>query len=82
MKFLLSVVLALAASVNGFTPRAQFANRVVRAAPLAMSAVAAPSTKLPASVKPGVVTGQALVDLLDYAKENEFAIPGVNIVGA
>jgi len=37
--------------------------------------------KMPASVKPGVVTGQALVDLLNYAKENEFAIPGVNIVG-
>ena len=38
-------------------------------------------TRMPASVKPGVVTGQALVDLLNYAKENEFAIPGVNIVG-
>merc|ERR1711988_968111 len=38
-------------------------------------------TKMPPSVKPGVVTGQALVDLLNYAKENEFAIPGVNIVG-
>lgn len=37
--------------------------------------------KMPDSVKPGVVTGQALVDLLDYAKEKEFAIPGVNIVG-
>jgi len=37
--------------------------------------------KMPATVKPGVVTGQALVDLLNYAKENEFAIPGVNIVG-
>mmetsp|Transcript_97241 Transcript_97241/g.302776 ORF Transcript_97241/g.302776 Transcript_97241/m.302776 type:complete len:184 (-) Transcript_97241:82-633(-) len=36
-------------------------------------------TKMPASVKPGVVTGKALVDLLNYAKENEFAIPGVNI---
>eukprot|EP00930_Biecheleria_cincta_P051985 TRINITY_DN3720_c0_g1_i4.p1 TRINITY_DN3720_c0_g1~~TRINITY_DN3720_c0_g1_i4.p1 ORF type:complete len:460 (+),score=105.53 TRINITY_DN3720_c0_g1_i4:48-1427(+) len=38
-------------------------------------------TKMPASVKPGVVTGRALVDLLDYAKEKGFAIPGVNIVG-
>merc|ERR1719421_2301727 len=38
-------------------------------------------TKMPPSVKPGVVTGQALVDLLNYAKDNEFAIPGVNIVG-
>eukprot|EP00566_Odontella_aurita_P022530 CAMPEP_0113539044 /NCGR_PEP_ID=MMETSP0015_2-20120614/7705_1 /TAXON_ID=2838 /ORGANISM="Odontella" /LENGTH=136 /DNA_ID=CAMNT_0000438691 /DNA_START=591 /DNA_END=997 /DNA_ORIENTATION=+ /assembly_acc=CAM_ASM_000160 len=38
--------------------------------------------KLPASVKPGVVTGQALVDLLDNAKENKYAIPGVNVVGS
>ncbi|CAE7507714.1 fba, partial [Symbiodinium pilosum] len=37
---------------------------------------------MPASVKPGVVTGQALVDLLNYAKENEFAIPGVNVVAS
>merc|ERR1712151_1018775 len=32
--------------------------------------------------KPGVVTGQALVDLLQHAKETGFAIPGVNIVGS
>lgn len=38
-------------------------------------------TKLPASVKPGVVTGKALVDLLDHAKKEGFAIPGVNVVG-
>lgn len=38
--------------------------------------------KLPASVKPGVVTGQALVDLLDHAKKEGYAIPGVNIVGS
>ena len=37
---------------------------------------------MPASVKPGVVTGQALVDLLDHAKEAGFAIPGVNVVGS
>jgi len=36
---------------------------------------------MPASVKPGVVTGPALIDLLNYAKDSEFAIPGVNIVG-
>lgn len=36
---------------------------------------------MPESVKPGVVTGKALVDLLDYAKQKGFAIPGVNIVG-
>ena len=37
--------------------------------------------KLPASVKPGVVTGAALTDLLDAAKDQGYAIPGVNIVG-
>jgi len=31
---------------------------------------------LPATVKPGVVTGPALKDLLDYAKERGFAMPG------
>ena len=38
--------------------------------------------KLPASVKPGVVTGQALKDLLNDAKAQGYAIPGVNIVGS
>merc|ERR1712032_13537 len=38
--------------------------------------------KLPASVTPGVVTGDALVDLLDHAKKEGFAMPGVNIVGS
>merc|ERR1719199_2102612 len=37
-------------------------------------------TPLPASVKPGVVTGDALMDLLAHAKENEYAIPAVNVV--
>jgi len=37
--------------------------------------------KLPASVKPGVVTGKALLDLLNDAKTKGYAIPGVNIVG-
>merc|ERR1719163_2620452 len=37
-------------------------------------------TPLPTSVKPGVVTGQALVDLLAHAKENGYAIPAVNVV--
>merc|ERR1719456_644984 len=37
-------------------------------------------TPLPASVKPGVVTGDALVDLLNHAKENQYAIPAVNVV--
>jgi len=37
--------------------------------------------KLPATIKPGVVTGQALRDLLHDAKTKGYAIPGVNIVG-
>jgi len=36
--------------------------------------------KLPESVHPGVVTGQALVDLLGDAKEKGYAIPAVNCV--
>merc|ERR1719353_2743265 len=39
-------------------------------------------SKLPKSVKPGVVTGQALVDLLDYAKSEGFAIPAVNCISS
>merc|ERR1719453_2914888 len=40
------------------------------------------ATPLPATVKPGVVTGQALVDLLDHAKTNGYAIPAVNVVSS
>merc|ERR1719453_2175425 len=36
--------------------------------------------KLPGSVHPGVVTGQALMDLLDTAQDQGFAIPAVNCV--
>ena len=40
-------------------------------------------TPLPASCAAGgVVTGQALVDLLDHAKENGYAIPAVNVVSS
>merc|ERR1719217_1858456 len=39
-------------------------------------------TPLPATVKPGVVTGQALDDLLAHAKENGYAIPAVNVVSS
>merc|ERR1719331_1516403 len=41
---------------------------------------AATVTPLPASVKPGVVTGEALWELLQHAKENKYAIPAVNVV--
>lgn len=35
---------------------------------------------MPASVHPGVVTGQALTDLLQHAQDNGYAIPAVNCV--
>lgn len=37
---------------------------------------------LPASVHPGVVTGQAMMDLLNHARENGYAIPAVNCVSS
>mmetsp|Transcript_828 Transcript_828/g.1594 ORF Transcript_828/g.1594 Transcript_828/m.1594 type:complete len:470 (-) Transcript_828:180-1589(-) len=37
---------------------------------------------LPKTVHPGVLSGQALVDLLDHAKENGYAIPAVNCVSS
>jgi len=79
MKF--STAFLLAAPAVAFTPGATFS----RSSSLQMSTEASTESKafakLPASVKPGVVTGKALVDLLDHAKEAGFAIPGVNVVG-
>jgi len=51
-----------------------------RAGPIRMEAKTV--TPLPASVKPGVVTGDALVDLLQHAKTNGYAIPAVNVVSS
>jgi len=53
---------------------------VGRAGPIRMEAKTV--TPLPASVKPGVVTGDALVDLLQHAKDNGYAIPAVNVVSS
>jgi len=79
----LSSAFLLVAPAAAFAPGATFSQRVV---PLSASTEAATEgkafAKLPASVKPGVVTGKALVDLLDHAKEAGFAIPGVNVVGS
>jgi fructose-bisphosphate aldolase class II len=80
MKFA-AVTLLLAPSALGFT-----ANKpAFRATSSLKSSEAATEAKtyakLPASIKPGVVTGPALVDLLEYAQTAKFAIPGVNIVG-
>jgi len=79
MKLATAALLAVPA-VAAFTPATSFG---VRNTALKMSEVETEKkvTPLPASVKPGVVTGQALKDLLGHAKENGYAIPGVNIVG-
>ena len=78
MKF--SIAALLIASAGAFAPGASTFG--VRTTALDMSATKEVTfTKLPASVKPGVVTGKALVDLLAHAKKEKFAIPGVNIVG-
>lgn len=69
----LLIVLVLLAGIQAFAP----VGRMFRSS----SHVSMAFDKLPASVKPGVVTGQALTDLLEYAKDKKFAIPGVNIVG-
>jgi fructose-bisphosphate aldolase class II len=68
---------ALAAGASKASKRTQRA-QVTRCAVATEDKVFA---KAPATVRPGVVTGKALKDLLDYAKKTGFAIPGVNIVG-
>jgi len=76
-----TAAILFAPSVAAFAP----SSFGTRRSPLQMSTEveteAKAFAKLPASVKPGVVTGQALVDLLNAAKEQKYAIPGVNIVG-
>ncbi|CAB9512324.1 Fructose-bisphosphate aldolase class 2 [Seminavis robusta] len=78
----ISPLVFLLAGAHGFAP---VSNMASRSSPLAMSTETEAGKKafaqLPASVKPGVVTGQALVDLLQHAKKEGWAIPGVNIVG-
>merc|ERR1719183_34676 len=65
-RVLLGAAVAVAA-VDAFAPTTGFFGK--------------PAVAPPKTVKPGVVTGEALKDLLNYAKEKGFAIPGVNIVG-
>jgi len=73
LKILLS--LALFASAEGMHSTA-FRRPVVTSS-ISASTVAA---SLPTTVKPGVVTGKALFDLLEHAKANKYAIPAINVV--
>ena len=70
-----SVVVALA--LSSASALVAPSRPAARAAPLEAATIS-----LPATVKPGVVTGEALVDLLSYAKEKGFAIPAVNAVSS
>jgi fructose-bisphosphate aldolase class II len=75
-----NAIVFMAVGANAFAPQQGFRP----SSSLFATQTAAEATvfkKLPASVKPGVVTGQALIDLLNDAKAKKYAIPGVNIVG-
>lgn len=73
MKLVVALTLGV---VTAFAPSATRTSRTVS------SATVADDVKMPATVKPGVVTGKALMDLLSYAKEKGFAIPAVNAVSS
>merc|ERR1711988_1444979 len=66
-------VLAMGAAGVAVAAAAQAGKRAPRRAQVVRQATAVAEktfTKMPPSVKPGVVTGQALVDLLNYAEED------------
>merc|ERR1711966_264653 len=75
--------MGLVGSAAAFSPAASFGARksALNMAEVEEATETKAFAKLPASVQPGVVTGPAHVDLLDAAKEQGYAIPGVNIVG-
>ena len=80
--FFSAVVLALAmAGATAFAPRSSVLARATTSGVALRAEATKADVKLPASVKPGVVTGESFRDLLQYAQDKEFAIPGVNIVG-
>jgi len=94
-RVLVGVACAVALA-DAFAPTASFIGKpalaprpsAVKAAPTLRAAkttgaatLKAATAELPKTVTPGVVTGQAYKDLMDYAKEKGFAMPGVNIVG-
>ncbi|GMI49126.1 hypothetical protein TrCOL_g13551 [Triparma columacea] len=80
MKFTLFALSTALLGANAFQPSTFGVRPVMQLQSTATETKAFP--KLPASVKPGVVTGKALEDLLNHAKDKGFAMPGVNIVGS
>jgi fructose-bisphosphate aldolase class II len=84
----LSIALALVAGANAFapsfngqgklTPLKNMADDV--GIPCEEECAITSYPNMPESVHPGVLTGQAMMDLLNHAKENGYAIPAVNCV--
>jgi hypothetical protein len=66
------------AGASAFAP----STRLARASTRLAATKEKNATPLPASVKPGVVTGKALDDLLQHAQDNKYAIPAVNVVSS
>ena len=52
------------------------ADRIARRDSLSSILKMAHYPNAPNSLKPGVITGKAVTDLLEFAKEKKFAIPG------
>jgi hypothetical protein len=78
---IITIILALAlAATNVDAFISSSGNFLARSKAMRMQASSS-SLKLPSSVKPGVVTGQAYRDLIQYAQDKGFAIPGVNTIG-
>jgi len=91
MKFSLAVFLASAATTAyAFTPTSSG-----RISPITLSGMSddigipcedecaiEKYPNLPASVHPGVLSGKPMMDLLEHAKENGYAIPAVNCVSS
>uniref|UniRef100_A0A7S3LE89 fructose-bisphosphate aldolase n=1 Tax=Amphora coffeiformis TaxID=265554 RepID=A0A7S3LE89_9STRA len=82
MKLSTAVLFLSAGSAVAFAPNKASFHQATSLAATEASTEKKAFAKLPATVKPGVVTGQALTDLLASAKEQGYAIPGVNVVGS
>jgi len=94
MKFSLAVFLASAASsayVNAFAPSVSGRTSALTMKGGMSDDVGIPCDgecaldsfpNLPKSIHPGVLSGQAMMDLLQHAKDNGYAIPAVNCVSS
>ncbi|OEU15248.1 fructose-1,6-biphosphate aldolase precursor [Fragilariopsis cylindrus CCMP1102] len=98
MKFSIAIFLASTASstfANAFTPTSHAVGRTTGTSSALNGGmsndVGIPCTEecalesfpnLPDSIHPGVLSGQAMMDLLQHAKDNGYAIPAVNCISS